>query len=229
MTTLSAVGGGAGRVVVFVGPSLDLATARGVLDADYRPPVARGDVAALLAEARPPAVIGIVDGRFMHTFAVSPKEILAALDRGVAVYGASSMGALRAVELGPYGMVGVGRIWAAYAGGETDADDEVALVYDEQTGDALSEPLITMRYAVAAAVADGAASPALADLFVATARGLWYPHRTTRAVLDAIGARWDPVELAALEEHLRTRAPDVKRDDALAMLRTIAERVNRAR
>jgi hypothetical protein len=224
---LSAVGGG--RVVVFVGPSLDLATAREVLDADYRPPVARGDVAALLAEPRPPSVVGIVDGRFMHTFAVSPKEILAALDRGVVVYGASSMGALRAVELGPYGMVGVGRIWAAYASGETDADDEVALVYDEETGAALSEPLIGMRYAAEAAVNDGAASQALADLFVTTARRLWYPRRTTRAVLDAIRPRCDPVELDALDAYLRTRAPDVKRDDTLTLLRTIAARAARTR
>jgi len=218
---------GPGRVVVFLGPSLDVATARGVLDADYRPPVSRGDIAALLAEAEPPSVIGIVDGRFMHTFAISPKEILAALDRGIAVYGASSMGALRAVELGPYGMVGVGRIWEAYATGETDADDEVALLYNEDTGEPLTDPLITMRFAVQAAVRDGAATPALADLFVATAKAMWYPQRRTGDVLRAIRPRCDPGEHAALAEYLTNRAPDAKRDDALALLRAVAERVAR--
>jgi hypothetical protein len=228
VAALSTVGGtGRGRVVVFLGPSLDLATARALLDADYRPPVARGDVAALLAEAQPPSVIGVVDGRFMHTFAISPKEILAALDRGIAVYGAASMGALRAAELGPYGMVGVGRIWAAYATGEIDADDEVALLYDEQTGAALTDPLITMRYAVEAAVRDGAATPAVAELFVTTARQMWYPHRRTREVLSAIRSRCQPDEHAALADYLANRAPDAKRDDAIALLRTVAERIMR--
>lgn len=214
-----------GRTVIFLGPSLDLAAARAILDAEYRPPVARGDIAALLTEPEPPEVIGIVDGKFMHTFAISPKEILVALDRGVAVYGSSSMGALRAAELGSYGMVGVGRIWAAYATGEVDADDEVALLYDEETGAALTDPLITMRYAVEAAVRDGAATAELGALFVETARAMWYPRRRVRTVLQALGPLTDPDQLDNLAVYLAERAPDAKRDDAAALLRVVADRI----
>ncbi len=214
-----------GRTVIFLGPSLDLATARGILDAEYRPPVARGDVAALLAEPEPPEVIGIIDGKFMHTFAISPKEILVALDRGVAVYGSSSMGALRAAELGPYGMVGVGRIWAAYATGSVDADDEVALLYDEETGAALTDPLISMRYAVEAAVRDGAATPEFGALFVETARAMWYPHRRVRTVIQALVPLADPAQIGALSSYLAERAPDTKREDAVRLLRTVAVRI----
>ena len=61
------------------------------------PPVAQGDV--LRALAHQPRLIGIIDGYFDTVPAVWHKEILYAMERGVHVFGASSIGALRAVEL----------------------------------------------------------------------------------------------------------------------------------
>ena len=43
-------------VIIFIGPSLDIQRARTVLDADYRPPVERGDVLRALDEN--PVAIG---------------------------------------------------------------------------------------------------------------------------------------------------------------------------
>ena len=45
---------------------------------------------------------------------------------GTQVFGAASMGALRAAELAPFGMIGVGAIFAAYRDGRLTGDDEVA-------------------------------------------------------------------------------------------------------
>ena len=80
------------RAVVFCGPSLSHADAAQVLDVEYLPPVGKGDLDQLLAQERPPDLIGIVDGRFFQSLAISPKEILRAIDAGVTVYGSSSMG-----------------------------------------------------------------------------------------------------------------------------------------
>ena len=55
------------------------------------------------------------------------------------------MGALRAAEMGHYGMTGVGRIFKMYASGEVQGDDEVALVFDPETMEPLSEPLVNLR------------------------------------------------------------------------------------
>src|SRR5262245_35548505 len=93
--------------VVFLGPSMPLADARRILDADYRPPVRRGDLEALPGGT----LVGIVDGVFDQSLAVSPREIRDALERGVRILGSSSMGAMRAVELGAFGMIGVGRVF----------------------------------------------------------------------------------------------------------------------
>jgi hypothetical protein len=208
--------------VVFLGPSLDRATAAEVFDAEFQRPIARGDIDALLRRPDPPAAIGIVDGRFLHSFSVSPKEVLRALDAGVAVYGASSMGALRAAECAVYGMVGVGAIYAEYAEGRLDADDEVAIAIDPDSDRPLSEPLVNWRLALAAGVASGRVGAELARRFLDAAKALYFPQRTLPAVLAAL-ADVDPARSADLARYLADEAPDAKRDDALALLRRMRD------
>ena len=63
----------------------------------WRPPARQGDVyRAALAR---PAIIGIIDGYFETMPTVWHKEILWAMAKGIHVYGAASIGALRAAEL----------------------------------------------------------------------------------------------------------------------------------
>ncbi|HVQ13831.1 MAG TPA: TfuA-like protein, partial [Vicinamibacterales bacterium] len=102
-------------IVVFLGPSLPVDEARRILPARYLRPAQCGDV--LRARRLSPKVIAIVDGVFASTPSVWHKEILLAIDDGIAVVGASSMGALRAAELAPFGMIGIGRIFDAYRDG----------------------------------------------------------------------------------------------------------------
>jgi hypothetical protein len=72
------------RTLVFLGPSLPISKARTVLpEASYLPPIRRGDLTAALKEH--PAVVGIVDGQFLQSLAVSPLEIFAALRAGTIV------------------------------------------------------------------------------------------------------------------------------------------------
>jgi TfuA protein len=206
------------RAVVFCGPSLSHADAARVLDAEYLPPVGKGDLDRLLAEPRRPDLIGIVDGRFFQSLSISPKEILRALDAGVAVYGSSSMGALRGAECAPYGMIGIGAIFEAFRSGETDEDDEVAIIYSTETLEPLSEPLINMRFAVVAAVRAGAATPELGQRFLRVAKEIYFPQRSVTAVVSALRQDVPTAEVDALAAYLRTSAPDTKRADALLLL-----------
>jgi hypothetical protein len=170
--------------VVFAGPSVY----RRRLDDGgirFRPPVRRGDLDALLAEPDAPTHVGIVDGAFLHALALPPKEVLRALDAGIHVYGSSSLGALRAVECERYGMVGVGRIFAEYASGRIDEDDEVAMTYDPDSLRPLSEPLVSLRLALADGVAGGAVPAAAASCFLAAGKRLYFPDRTVPAILRA--------------------------------------------
>jgi hypothetical protein len=213
------------RPIVFLGPSLSVEDARAVLDADYRPPVQRGDVAAA-AEEKPP-LIGMIDGVFLATLPPSPMEVLRALQTGVTILGASSLGALRAVELEPFGMIGVGRIFQMYRRRRLTADDEVALVFAPDDFRPLSEPLVNMRFALAAARRAGIIDDRLRRELLRRARATYFPQRSwPRLWADSAGIL--PADVATrLSGFVQRGDFNLKRADALRLLvaaRRILER-----
>jgi hypothetical protein len=203
------------RTFVFLGPSLPLAAARVLLPtATFLPPVAMGDVYRLVRHHRP-GRIAIIDGYFEQVAAVWHKEILFAIERGVEVWGASSMGALRAAELHPFGMRGVGRVFADYRDGRLVDDDEVALAHGpaELGYPRFSEAMVNLRAGLQAAHAAGVIGARVHARLVARAKGTFYRER-----------RWDELVAGrpALADFVARRQPDVKADDARALLRRLA-------
>ncbi|HEV7667811.1 MAG TPA: TfuA-like protein [Thermoanaerobaculia bacterium] len=218
-----------GRIVIFSGPTLSADEGRRevpeLADASWRPPVAQGDL--YLAARERPWGIGIVDGYFDRLASVWHKEILWALSEGVHVFGAASLGALRAMECAPFGMVGVGKIYAAFASGELTDDDEVTVFHGPAaTGYAAgSEAMVNLRATFAAAAAAGVIGEPTRGALVAIAKALLYPERGMALVLEqARRAGLPAFELAALAAWLPTGRVDQKKLDALAMLSRMAAR-----
>ena len=214
-------------VVVFVGPTLAVAEAQTLLPhADYRPPVAQGDIFSMLADG-PPDAIGIVDGVFYQDLPVWHKEIIHALASGVAVYGAASMGALRAAECAQFGMVGVGEIFDAYARGELIDDDEVAVAHgDPESGwRPFTEPMVNLRATMRLAVGERRIPPELSRRFLDFAKRVWFPERTRQRLLEGCEA-WAECDddVAAVRRALDAAYVDQKRRDALTLLETLRER-----
>ncbi|ACL64262.1 TfuA domain protein core [Anaeromyxobacter dehalogenans 2CP-1] len=209
-----------GDVVAFLGPSLGADEARRLAPCRVLPPARAGDLLAVLP-ARPLA-IALVDGLFDTVPSVWPREVLAALDAGVAVFGGGSMGALRAAELAAHGVVGVGRVFGWYRDGVIDDDGEVALLHGraEDGFRPFTLPLVQVRAALEDARASGEVGPAAARAVLAAAAGIPYTARTWPAVLTR--TRLAPAERARLGERL-PRAPDVKRADAQACLVAAAD------
>lgn len=208
------------NLAVFTGPSLSHAEARAILpDATILPPAVRGDIyRAARWGAR---VIVLIDGAFEMVPAVMHTEVLWVLSQGVHVYGASSMGALRAAELNMFGMIGIGRIYDSYASGDLEADDEVAvLLGPEELGfPALTEPMVNIRATLAAAVADNVISDAIADALITASRSIFFKERT----FDELLARARrSIDVAALEAWLPVGRVDQKRLDAIALLNRVA-------
>jgi hypothetical protein len=174
----------AGDIVVFLGPSLSIDEARRVLPARYLGPARCGDI--LRARRLAPRAIAIVDGVFAHTAAVWHKEILVALDEGIPVFGASSMGALRAAELAPFGMTGIGRIFEAYRDGVYRDDDEVALLHGpaESAYRELSEAMVNIRATMVNAVCMGVVSHDAAERLIGCAKDVFYQERTWDTAVD---------------------------------------------
>jgi hypothetical protein len=210
---------------VLTGPTLSPDEARAELDAVYLPPAAQGDV--YLCALEKPKAIGIIDGYFEHTPSVSHKEVLWAMSQGIHVFGSASMGALRAVELSPFGMEGVGAVYEAYARGEIEADDEVAVAHApaEQGYRASSEAMVNIRATLRAAVAAEAISPAAGASLERIAKSLFYADRSYPLLLSQ-AARGGVAagEIEALQAFLPRGRVNQKRLDAIAMLRVMRER-----
>lgn len=211
-------------IVVFVGPSVPVEAAQGVLNAVYRPPAAQGDV--YRAARQRPHAIGLVDGYFERVPAVFHKEILWAMSQGVHVFGSASMGALRAAELAAFGMQGVGRIFEAYRDGRLEADDEVAVAHAAGEDDhvALSEAMVNLRATLAAASEAHVIGEATRDGLLQIAANLFYPERSYPTILRRGRERGlARGELDALERWLPAGRIDQKRADALEMLAALRE------
>ncbi len=223
-------------VCLFLGPTLPAADASHILDAIALPPVKLGDVYRAVTRHAPQA-IGIVDGYFQWAPAVWHKEILWAIGQGVHVFGAASMGALRAAELAPFGMHGVGRIFEAYRDGRLagptndrtadpvddpfEDDDEVAVVHGPRESGYLgaSEAMVNIRCTLDRAAADGVITEPTRRALVATAKATFFPDRAyPRLLAEARAGGLPEPEIAALERWLPPGRINQKRLDALAML-----------
>src|SRR6266851_1859088 len=164
-------------IVVFTGPTISAEDALQELEATYLPPVSQGDV--YRAAVRKPLAIGIIDVYFDRVPAVWHKEILWALSRGVHVFGAASMGALRAAELHPFGMRGVGRVFEDFAAGVLRDDDEVTVLHagSELGFRPLSEAMVDIRATIAKAASAGVISSRTAAHLIALAKATFFKER----------------------------------------------------
>jgi len=114
------------KAIGFIGLTIEAEEANKFLDIHYLGPVQAGDIPTAIAEFNPQVIV-IIDGLFRRTASVLHKDILYAISRGITVFGAASIGALRAAELYEYGMKGVGKIYFDYLSGHLTGDDEVAV------------------------------------------------------------------------------------------------------
>jgi hypothetical protein len=213
---------------VFAGPTLPSNADAGDLALTWLPPAKHGDVYRAVRLLRPRAV-GIIDGYFQWAPSVWHKEILWAIRRGVHVFGAASMGALRASELVPFGMRGVGCIFEAYrdgvlAGcgdGPFEDDDEVAVIHGPaEIGYApLSEAMVNIRCTLAHAQSAGVITGATRARLVAIAKAQHFPQRSYERLFEHATAEGFPAaEITALQNWLPAGRVNQKRADALAML-----------
>ncbi len=214
-------------VILFTGPTLAAADARAEIDAVCLPPAAEGDVYRAALER--PGVIGIIDGYFEAVPSVWHKEILAAMADGIHVFGSASIGALRAAELAPFGMEGVGSIFESFRDRRLQDDDEVAVVHGPaETGYvALSDAMVNIRATLEQAAAAGIIDGAVASELTMIAKRTHYKDRRYDHLLQhGQAAGLPPADLCALRAWLPVGRIDRKRLDAVDMLRAIRLRLD---
>jgi hypothetical protein len=209
------------RAVIFAGPSLPPSLRPADPALCWRPPVRQGELYRAALER--PAIIGVVDGYFEVVPTVWHKEILWAMAQGIHVYGSASVGALRAAELAPFGMKGIGQIFEAFRDGILEDDDEVAVLHGpEELGyPPVTEAMVNIRATLDAAVHQGVIEQSLAASLTKIAKSLFYKERTYPAILRAAVEQSLPQALQDLSVWLPQRRVDQKSQDTLAMIETI--------
>lgn len=210
------------KIIIYTGLSLSFDEAKEILDSHddveviYKRPIKRGDLGQALKEN--PDIIGIIDGVFHQNSSVGHKEILVVLNKGIKVIGSSSMGALRASELDSLGMIGIGYVYEQYRSGKVASDDDVAVMLDSETLEALSEPLINMDYVFTNAVKEGIITQEEKDELIKIAKSTFYPKRNYAQTLNS--SNLDDETKNQLIDFIR-ESVDIKKEDAKELIKYI--------
>ena len=214
------------KIIIYTGLSLSFDEAKEILDSHddveviYKRPIKRGDLGHDIKEN--PDIIGIIDGVFHQNSSVGHKEILNVINEGITVVGASSMGALRASELDTLGMTGIGYVYEQYATGKVASDDDVAVMLDSETLEALSEPLINMEYVFENAVRENIITENQKDELIKIAKSTFYPKRNYSQTLSS--SSLDDETKSKLIDFIR-RSVDIKKEDAKELITYIANMI----
>jgi hypothetical protein len=208
-------------VIIFLGPSLSHEKARRILpEAEFRPPAKKGDLLRLAASPGV-SMVGLVDGVFLQDYPPTPIEVYQLASReGVLLAGAASLGALRAVELEKFGMVGIGRVFELYKSGKIDADDEVAVTF---AGDGdfriQSEAMVDIRYNLFLAHKKGVIGKDTKKALAKVAKSIYFPHRNYPDIIEATRQRYrDLQDIDAFQAYIEKNRKSLKEMDAIKLV-----------
>ena len=201
---------------VFVGPTR--VPKQKYPEIDFFPPAALGSVYRAFEHGY--RRIGIIDGFFGNTPSVWHKEIMFVISKGAEVVGAASTGALRAAELAPYGMRGIGNIYRLYRRASIADDDEVCVTHAIEELDfmPLSEPMISIRYTLRDLRHAGIVSDAEEKAIAADLKTAHFSERTLDQVRAAIAAHLPPARATTAAGSYLTFRRDAKGDDGKRLL-----------
>lgn len=206
------------KIHIFTGPTLDKKTIlENLRSAIIHPPVARDDLFNISFSEGDKVLI--IDGYFETRPSVAHFEIIDLIENGVAVFGASSMGALRAAELQDIGMVGIGKIFEMYFSQQIDGDDEVALLHSEDFVP-LSVPLIDLRILLQTLVQQEQIRPEISEKIISSLGEYAYQERSWSLLKKIISQHTKEQEQKCIFENF-TPENSQKRKDALLALELV--------
>ena len=203
------------KTIVFSGPSIAETEVRRLAAVTHAPPIKRGDLAAV----EDYDIFVILDGEFGQNLSVSPKEILAVLERGKTVIGASSMGALRASELDRSGMIGVGWVYDYFRRCAVRRDADVALVYSPFDFRPMTVPIVDLEYWMEQAGAAGLIDNRGRSVLLKTARNIFFADRTLDRLMEALRGAFGDGTIDSLLAFSGGTIPNVKSADAAEAVR----------
>ncbi len=210
------------KPIVYLGPTLSRAEAIKILDADYRDPAKKGDFLMLSRDSDEKKYVGFVDGVFLHDYPPSPIEVYhLATRKNIELIGASSLGALRAVELEKFGMKGIGKIFQLYKNGIINADDEVAVTFVRENNTLQSEAMIDIRFNLFLAYKKGIITNQTKKRFAKIAKNIYFPFRNYEDIIKLTQQQFPSIhnELESFRSYILKNRDSLKARDAIKLLK----------
>ena len=210
------------RPIVYLGPTLSREEAVKILDADYRDPAKKGDFLMLSQDSDEKKHVGFIDGVFLHDYPPPPIEVYhLATRKNIELIGASSLGALRAVELEKFGMKGIGKIFQLYKNGVINADDEVAVTFVQGSNILQSEAMIDIRFNLFLAYRKWILSKETKKRFTKIAKSTYFPFRNYEDLINLTQQQYPSIhdELENFRTHLLKNRDSLKSRDAIKLLK----------
>lgn len=214
------------KPIIFIGPSLGPEKARRILDADYRPPAKKGDLLRLAGLETVVNIVGLVDGLFLQDYPPTPIEVYQlAIKKNMVLVGGASLGALRAVELEKFGMVGIGKIFELYKKGKIHADDEVAVTFSEDRQVLQSEAMIDIRFNLFLAQRKKIIDEVTKRTIAKVAKSTYFPYRNYGDIIDQSKKLYPELtsRLEAFRSYIYVYRQSLKERDAIRLIRYIKE------
>lgn len=216
------------KPVIFLGPSLSRQKAKNILEADYRPPAKKGDLLRLADLAKDIAMVGLVDGFFLQDYPPTPIEVYQlATKKNMLLVGAASLGALRAVELEKFGMIGIGKIFELYKAGKIDGDDEVAVTFEEGRHTLQSEAMIDIRFNLFIARRKGIIDESTKREITKVAKNVYFPFRNYTDILDLAKRQYPRSDsyIESFRAYITNNRESLKERDAIKLLKYMRQRI----
>jgi hypothetical protein len=210
------------KPIVYLGPTLNREEASKILDADYRDPAKKGDFLRLSLTSDEKKYVGFIDGVFLHDYPPSPIEVYhLATRKNIELIGASSLGALRAVELEKFGMKGIGKIFQLFKKGILNADDEVAVTFVQDKNILQSEALIDIRFNLFLAYKKGIITKLTKKRFVKIAKNIYFPFRNYDDIIRLTQEQFPSIhdELENFRDYIVKNRDSLKARDAIKLLK----------
>lgn len=210
------------KPIIYLGPTLPRDEAVKILDADYRDPAKKGDFLMLSQDSDEKKYVGFIDGVFLHDYPPPPIEVYhLATRKNIELVGASSLGALRAVELEKFGMKGIGKIFQMYKNGIINADDEVAVTFVRGSNTLQSEAMIDIRFNLFLAYRKGVITNDTKKRFAKVAKRIYFPFRNYEDLINLTQKQYPAIhdELENFRAYILQYRDSLKARDAVKLLK----------
>jgi TfuA protein len=216
------------KPIIFLGPSLSREKAKDILEADYRPPAKKGDLLRLADLTKDITMVGLVDGFFLQDYPPTPIEVYQlATKKNMLLVGAASLGALRAVELEKFGMIGIGKIFELYKTGKIDADDEVAVTFEEGRHTLQSEAMIDIRFNLFIAKRKGIIDERTKREITKVAKNVYFPFRNYTDILDLTKQQYPRSDsyIESFRAYITNNRESLKERDAIKLIKYMKQQI----